>query len=569
MKTQFIKNYSKNYLLLEDFTDYDYSDDFRIEMLSNNTIPGTLDFSYDIVNNKPIFKYDITSKQSFASLFSTTDISYKAFTSVVLSLIDIINFLEEYLIDINSLLISEKYIYLDPEKYTTYFIICPAINNDFYIKLSDFFNDILKKIEHDDDKLVLLAYRLSASSQKDNFNISLLKNIILSSDYETSYTKDYKDETSCQLNKSSLQDTKKEQTDSIDFTFKSDLNDDILNKSNPLNRFFNNPSVEDSYKKTDNTTLLTKLFNLFKIQKSTFTFMHNKSNSSGDLYTIPTGFYIKSCLLCGIFILIIGFGVYCIYTNSLSYDISLFIILIGVIFLIGSIKYLYELYPSSKVPFIKGKIPLPPVNTDNQIYDSPSENDSSATIYSPEIFNNTSNSSGTYGKICNNINKYHITKNDDNSKLCDNYNFTDNTKNNNSNNFNICNNDNNNSNNNNSNNSTDDYYEFGNTIILSTRDNCTNHRLVYTGTDYVDNVPINSYPFTIGKLKNSVNMVINNPLISRIHACIYMDKEEFFIEDMNSSNGTYVNDTLLKPHEKFPLKEGDKIKFSHLIYIFE
>ena len=181
MKTSFTKNYTKNYILLEDFPAYNYKSDFRIQMLSNNSIPNTLDFSYTIVDNKPIFKYDITSKQSFSSLFLTNSINYKAYTNIILSLMDTIGFLEEYLININSLLIDENYIYLDPEKYSTSFIICPALDFNFYAQLSTFFENILKKIDHSDDQLVLLAYRLSSEAAKDGFNISMLKSIVLSS----------------------------------------------------------------------------------------------------------------------------------------------------------------------------------------------------------------------------------------------------------------------------------------------------------------------------------------------------------------------------------------------------
>lgn len=138
MKTSFTKNYTKNYILLEDFPAYNYKSDFRIQMLSNNSIPNTLDFSYTIVDNNPIFKYDITSKQSFSSLFLTNSINYKAYTNIILSLMDTIGFLEEYLININSLLIDENYIYLDPEKYSTSFIICPALDFNFYAQLSTF-----------------------------------------------------------------------------------------------------------------------------------------------------------------------------------------------------------------------------------------------------------------------------------------------------------------------------------------------------------------------------------------------------------------------------------------------
>lgn len=107
------------------------------------------------------------------------------------------------------------------------------------------------------------------------------------------------------------------------------------------------------------------------------------------------------------------------------------------------------------------------------------------------------------------------------------------------------------------------------TVILGYRKTANTPQLIYTGTDFTSEVYIDCFPFVIGKMQDTVNMVIDNPMISRIHARIFLKEEHFYIEDMNSSNGTYINDTLIQPHTLTEIKSGDYITFAHLTYIFQ
>jgi len=111
------------------------------------------------------------------------------------------------------------------------------------------------------------------------------------------------------------------------------------------------------------------------------------------------------------------------------------------------------------------------------------------------------------------------------------------------------------------------YYE--DTVILGYRSSESMPRLVYTGTDFVSENELSSFPFTIGKMTDNVNMIIDNPMISRIHAKIYLKEGHYYIEDMNSSNGTYINNNLIQPHSLTEINTGDYITFSHLTYIFQ
>lgn len=65
---------------------------------------------------------------------------------------------------------------------------------------------------------------------------------------------------------------------------------------------------------------------------------------------------------------------------------------------------------------------------------------------------------------------------------------------------------------------------------------------------------------------SSNDIVIKDPFISKKHFKILKDEGEFFIEDLNSSNGTYVNGD--KIGDVVVLKNNDLIKTGDLEFIF-
>src|SRR5262249_16460427 len=58
---------------------------------------------------------------------------------------------------------------------------------------------------------------------------------------------------------------------------------------------------------------------------------------------------------------------------------------------------------------------------------------------------------------------------------------------------------------------------------------------------------------------------IPHPSVSRRHACIEAGAEGFWIADLGSTNGTFVNDL---PIESTPLKDGDYLRVGNCIYRF-
>ena len=65
---------------------------------------------------------------------------------------------------------------------------------------------------------------------------------------------------------------------------------------------------------------------------------------------------------------------------------------------------------------------------------------------------------------------------------------------------------------------------------------------------------------TIGKKKDEVDLALDDFSVSRIHARISKEEGSTYLEDLNSTNGTYKNGIRLQPYEKKKLERGDEIK---------
>lgn len=110
---------------------------------------------------------------------------------------------------------------------------------------------------------------------------------------------------------------------------------------------------------------------------------------------------------------------------------------------------------------------------------------------------------------------------------------------------------------------------IGETVLISRCNPVAVPHLLYNGNDFSEDIRLTSFPFTIGKIPDSVNHIIDNTLISRIHARFYKKEDCYYIEDLNSSNGTYVNNVPLSPHTMTEIQDGDCITFACLTYIFK
>lgn len=75
----------------------------------------------------------------------------------------------------------------------------------------------------------------------------------------------------------------------------------------------------------------------------------------------------------------------------------------------------------------------------------------------------------------------------------------------------------------------------------------------------VKEIPLKKDIITIGRNANN-DVHIDNPAVSRFHAKIIVQGDQFYVEDLQSTNGTYVNGN--KVSWKAGIKHKDRIGIS-------
>ena len=67
---------------------------------------------------------------------------------------------------------------------------------------------------------------------------------------------------------------------------------------------------------------------------------------------------------------------------------------------------------------------------------------------------------------------------------------------------------------------------------------------------------------TLGRSTNA-DFVVSDVLISRIHCRLTASERHLAIEDLQSTNGTWVNDVRLKLSN---LEDGDRVRLGHVVF---
>ena len=103
-------------------------------------------------------------------------------------------------------------------------------------------------------------------------------------------------------------------------------------------------------------------------------------------------------------------------------------------------------------------------------------------------------------------------------------------------------------------------------------------RLLHLQSNTTVEIPQNLPVVHIGKPNEQIPPDIDvagfsdSEIVSRVHAEIRLEGDAFFIEDLGSSNGTYINHTPLLPGNRHRLRAGDRIalgKEDKVTFIFE
>lgn len=106
------------------------------------------------------------------------------------------------------------------------------------------------------------------------------------------------------------------------------------------------------------------------------------------------------------------------------------------------------------------------------------------------------------------------------------------------------------------------------TEILCTGSQEPMGKLIYQGIHGCGDILVEGEEFLVGKNRYQAAGVIEAEGISRIHARISKLEGVYYLEDLNSTNGTYLNGEPMAYHQKRKLSKNDRILFGPEEYLF-
>ena len=109
--------------------------------------------------------------------------------------------------------------------------------------------------------------------------------------------------------------------------------------------------------------------------------------------------------------------------------------------------------------------------------------------------------------------------------------------------------------------------EGNRTVILSERKS-PKFYLRALNRDMYQDIYMEEFPFFIGKVQINTDFMVKNNAVSRFHAKIEAVGDNFFVSDLNSTNGTYINHNRLEPNVRAALQINDVVTFADVSYKF-
>ena len=432
--------------------------DIDIKMLENNHIEPLLPVKIRHIDNRSLYYYDVTSRQQLSKIYEYRKLSRKNVDNILKSLNEMVDAVNEYMLNLNCIILKTDCIYVDVSKDKLYF----AYGNEqedssFQQELKRLFDYVIEHFDHGaGDTDVLYIYNLYQIIVRGEYDASDLKALA--------------------------------ETDSI--SRDSDISENKIENDENVLDFIPMEEVEEQ-EEVENK----KVFLLFNIARVCL----------GVVMVAAIGRMLAPS-----------------YVPVPVSDMGALIIIISCAALIAVISKI----PKSLFTRVETKKVMEPFRYDKK---DQYENYDKTRYYGND---GTNGNGGIDGSDSND--------GADGNDGADDYDESD------------------------------DY--DGNTMLLSDYFNNKKDKtvkLLYKGNDGFPDIEVSQFPWIIGSMEKNCNTVIKSKLVSHIHACITRDNGEYYVEDMNSTNGTYVNGERLIMNSRRELNNLDEITLAAVSYVVE
>lgn len=543
MEVGYKKDLNHNYMVIS-YPEIKDTQLYCVKMLYNNVIPGVINLELRNIDNRIMYYYDISGKQSLINLFIKTVINFDKVKGLISGIIEAIDKSFEYLLEEDDFVLQPEYIYMDITTGQVSLCYLPGYEQNIKEQLCSLIEYVMNRIDYNDKEAVMLVYDLYAAAREEGYTFAHMKEVL----------------------------------------YKNIHNQDA---ENPQKHEAVQPQPIDSSEGEKQKASISQ-------GKEDFPVMMEKITGETEIlvYSIKTYIGTGICIIGGILILILGFMTKIIY-NPLGTHINA-----------GKLAALLLIITCVDAYFIKRlwnkKNKIAKIVTKEEYVD-PRTDISCNHIYQPNKINKSEdilekikrkltrpeNVISNKGIVDKNAsargnNKYNNGISDRandraNDRAIDGAKDGANIRANNSINYS------NNKSNVNVNdsirllceklpsgniNKTEDDQKYY-TRLINSKNVISRHCLLRPVDNITyEDINLNDFPFFIGKLKKNVDYCIDKDVVSRYHAKITKEEGKYYITDLNSTNGTFVNSQQLQTYQAQEINDGVEISLADIKYIF-
>lgn len=557
------RNNGVNYAVIDTKEEWKCEDDYEVKMLMLNTPEYFLHITMNYIDEKNSIYYDISSKQQLSKLFEYGKVTMEDVKSLFDNISRMVRVVDEYMLNLDRVILNPQDIYvsLSDKKYS--FMYSPvAGEKDFYDKMRSLFEYILERFDHSVKKSSLVKFYEIYQS-------------ILVRDYTPDKLMEFFDDENEGIhiiNEEDLTDGRADNAYGEDNAYGRDRaygednangkNNDYVedinyagNNNYAKNKTYirNNNRVKGKAYTKDNDSIIDKIYD----RNDNY---NNNNNFEGtvikdvmpeiintdkpDKRSKKTTFIIKAVATVLVLNAIVSmfFKSYAVIKIGTTASIICIIVGLAIFYITDkAAKVIGELINEDKVTEDE-LIPYRLHNYGNKTENGIAEDKASEAQVNTGLDNE-------YGKQKDNNEYDNIVM----AKVIDE--------------------------------EEEQPAQYGNTMLLSDYLNMLkDNKLTLKITDTDSEIPLyvkkadgyeavteklepDSYPCTIGSLEESSDIYIASPIISKMHACIIKDEDKFYIEDMNSTNGTFINGERIAMHNKMCLSDGDALRIASYEFV--
>jgi hypothetical protein len=502
MVVEFRKDLKHNYMVITE--EEQPKEPYCIRMLENQALDGVLPLQQHFMDNKTLYYYDITGKQSMQNLFTKISLSYDQLGQLISVLIRTMELAYEHLLPEDDFIINPEHIYIDVVTNSPSLCFLSGYGQESRGQMSGLLEYLMNKVDYNDKEAVLLVYRLYAVSKEEGYTFSHLYEVLHKQMRAEPVTKIRTSETGLQASE------------------KIDLEAGLSKTKGPVsiernkNSYINNIPV-----------------------------VMEKLEEEAEVSYYPRTAYILTGIygLIGLLILILGFTSGVFY-NSYSEQIE-FGRLIGLILILLCVEgYLMRKLWSKENKLAKivtrseyidprqdykDSVPINKDNAENNVLRKTHLDMTQLTTREYSLWkglNNTPEEDSDHEEIKASPKEEETVIQEDYNPTCL---LSD---------------------------------------IVEQPEDTPKIFLKSSDEEQYSSICIEEFPFFIGKLRKNVDYCLEKNVVSRYHAKLTMEEDKYYITDLNSTNGTFVNERLLTSYEKMEIMWGDRIALANLNFEF-